>query len=222
MPPLVSTTYSGCRRPRSAAPGRSAVRCAPSPTRRGHARRRVEQTDPSIERSMNRDGSPVVAIGRGRQAHAAHPDTGQTSVLTRHVGRHRRIIDARILIRPRDGPASGCGRAWRWCSWDEARGTAAALGHRLRAKSEQDLSWFEAVPEISLRMLDAAGLSTDSCVLDVGGGESRLIDHLAARGVRCLAVLDISATALQRCRSRLGAAASVPNGSRPTSPATGR
>jgi trans-aconitate methyltransferase len=79
-----------------------------------------------------------------------------------------------------------------------------------RAKGEQDLSWFEAVPEISLRMLDAAGLSTDSCVLDVGGGESRLIDQLLTRGLSCLAVLDVSATALQRCRSRLGASASVP------------
>jgi SAM-dependent methyltransferase len=79
-----------------------------------------------------------------------------------------------------------------------------------RGKGEQDVSWFEAEPEMSLRMLDAAGLSTDSCVLDVGGGESRLVDQLLARGVRCLAVLDVSATALQRCRSRLGAAASVP------------
>jgi trans-aconitate methyltransferase len=79
-----------------------------------------------------------------------------------------------------------------------------------RAKGEQDLSWFEAAPEISLRMLDAAGLSTDSCVLDVGGGESRLIDQLLTRGLSCLAVLDVSATALQRCRSRLGASASVP------------
>jgi Methyltransferase domain len=76
------------------------------------------------------------------------------------------------------------------------------------AKGEQDASWFEAVPEISLRMLEAAGLSTDSCVLDVGGGESRLVDQLLARGVSCLAVLDVSATALRRCR--LGASASVP------------
>ena len=50
----------------------------------------VEQTDSSIERGMDhRDGSPVVAIGRGREAHAAHPDARQTGDLTRHVGRHR-------------------------------------------------------------------------------------------------------------------------------------
>lgn len=79
-----------------------------------------------------------------------------------------------------------------------------------RGTGEQDVSWFEGVPEISLRMLDAAGLSTGSCVLDVGGGESRLVDELLARGVSCLAVLDISGTALQRCRSRLGASASIP------------
>ena len=50
----------------------------------------VEQTDSSIEGGMDhRDGSPVVAIGRGREAHAAHPDARQTGDLTRHVGRHR-------------------------------------------------------------------------------------------------------------------------------------
>jgi SAM-dependent methyltransferase len=78
------------------------------------------------------------------------------------------------------------------------------------AKGEQGVSWFETVPEISLRMLEAAGLSTDSCVLDVGGGASSLVDQLLARGVSCLAVLDLSATALARCRSRLGASASIP------------
>ena len=109
------------------------------------------------------------------------------------------LLQRRRLDEPGDG-APGMKHVERHQHWDTV----------YRATSEKDLSWFEAVPEISLRMLDAAGLSTDSCVLDVGGGESRLIDHLAARGVRCLAVLDISATALQRCRSRLGASASVP------------
>ena len=109
------------------------------------------------------------------------------------------LFQRRGVDEPGDG-APGMKHVERHQHWDTV----------YRATSEKDLSWFEAVPEISLRMLDAAGLSTDSCVLDVGGGESRLIDHLAARGVRCLAVLDISATALQRCRSRLGASASVP------------
>lgn len=77
-------------------------------------------------------------------------------------------------------------------------------------KAEGDVSWFEALPEVSLELLDAAGLSASSCVLDVGGGDSRLVDHLAERGLDCLAVLDVSRAALSRARGRMGPAASVP------------
>jgi SAM-dependent methyltransferase len=65
-------------------------------------------------------------------------------------------------------------------------------------------------------MLEAAGLARDTCVLDVGGGDSRLIDHLADRGMDCLAVLDISGAALQRAQARLGPAAGFRPGSRRT------
>jgi hypothetical protein len=75
-------------------------------------------------------------------------------------------------------------------------------------KTEGDVSWFEALPAVSLRMIEAAGLTADTCVIDVGGGDSRLVDALAARGLDCLAVLDVSAAALQRVRTRLGDAAS--------------
>ena len=77
-------------------------------------------------------------------------------------------------------------------------------------KGEQDVSWFEALPTISIQMLEAAGLTRETCVLDVGGGDSRLVDHLAARGMDCLAVLDVSGAALRRAQSRLGDAAAVP------------
>ena len=77
-------------------------------------------------------------------------------------------------------------------------------------RGERDVSWFEALPAVSLELLDAAGLSADTCVLDVGGGDSRLVDHLAARGLDCLAVLDVSGAALERARTRLGPAASTP------------
>jgi SAM-dependent methyltransferase len=40
-------------------------------------------------------------------------------------------------------------------------------------------------------------------VIDIGGGDSRLVDHLVARGLRCVTVLDVSATALARARARL-------------------
>lgn len=78
------------------------------------------------------------------------------------------------------------------------------------SKTEGDVSWFETLPATSIRLLEAAGLSADTCVLDVGAGDSRLIDHLVARGLDCLAVLDVSGAALARARGRLGQSASIP------------
>ena len=72
------------------------------------------------------------------------------------------------------------------------------------------MSWFEALPAVSLRLLEAAGLNEETCVIDVGGGDSHLIDYLTARGLDCLAVLDVSAAALQRAKTRLGSKAGVP------------
>ena len=78
------------------------------------------------------------------------------------------------------------------------------------SKGEQDVSWFESLPSVSLQMLEASGLTHATCVLDVGGGDSRLVDTLAARGMDCLAVLDLSGAALRRAQSRLGERAKVP------------
>lgn len=74
-------------------------------------------------------------------------------------------------------------------------------------KGEREVSWFEGLPAVSLQMIEAAGLTPDTCVLDVGGGDSRLVDALVAKGLDCLAVLDISEDALHRTQKRLGAAA---------------
>ena len=76
--------------------------------------------------------------------------------------------------------------------------------HIYRTKAERDVSWFEALPGASLRMIEAAGINPDTCVIDIGGGDSHLVDALAARGLDCLAVLDVSGAALQRARTRLG------------------
>ena len=77
-------------------------------------------------------------------------------------------------------------------------------------KGEHHVSWFESVPAVSLRLIEAAGLTPETCVLDVGGGDSRLVDYLAARGLDCLAVLDVSEAALERAQRRLGERATLP------------
>jgi trans-aconitate methyltransferase len=71
-------------------------------------------------------------------------------------------------------------------------------------KGEHDVSWFEASPVVSLQLIEATGLAARTCVLDVGGGESRLVDALLARGVMCIAVLDVAREALARAQARLG------------------
>jgi SAM-dependent methyltransferase len=78
-------------------------------------------------------------------------------------------------------------------------------------KGERDVSWFEASPDISIEMIEAAGLTRDTCVLDVGGGDSRLVDLLVARGLTCVAVLDVARAALERAQARLGEKASAVN-----------
>lgn len=76
--------------------------------------------------------------------------------------------------------------------------------------------------EVSLRLLDKAGMTDDTCVLDVGGGDSRLVDHLAARGLTCLAVTAPSSTSswTNRIASGIGLACSRPSSrtARPSSP----
>jgi trans-aconitate methyltransferase len=77
------------------------------------------------------------------------------------------------------------------------------------SKTEQQVSWFEPLPALSLEMIEAAGVTPNTCVVDVGGGESHLVDALIARGLDCLAVLDVSQTAVEHARRRVGAAGSV-------------
>ena len=77
------------------------------------------------------------------------------------------------------------------------------------SKGEQEVSWFEAMPVVSLELIEAAGLKAETCVIDIGGGDSRLVDQLVARGLTCLAVLDVSGAALRRAQARLGAVAAA-------------
>lgn len=71
-------------------------------------------------------------------------------------------------------------------------------------KAPADVSWFQERPDVSLALIEAAGLPEDAAILDVGGGASTLVDHLLASGHSSLAVLDISEEALLHAQTRLG------------------
>lgn len=75
-------------------------------------------------------------------------------------------------------------------------------------KSPEDLSWYRPHLEQSLGLLQASGLGTDAAVIDVGGGTSTWVDDLLGLGYADLTVLDLSETALETTRNRLGANAS--------------
>ena len=70
-------------------------------------------------------------------------------------------------------------------------------------KASQEMSWFQAEPITSVELIERSGLTPDTCVIDVGGGDSRLVDWLLLRGLRCISVLDVSPAALDRARARL-------------------
>ena len=77
--------------------------------------------------------------------------------------------------------------------------------HLYETNAADAVGWFQPDPSASLRLLDAAGMTTTSAVIDVGGGDSRLVDRLIDRGLRRIFVLDISRAALVRAQARLGA-----------------
>lgn len=74
-----------------------------------------------------------------------------------------------------------------------------------QTKDSAELSWFQEHAELSLEFIRMTGAGPAASILDVGGGDSRLVDDLVARGYRRVSVLDISSAALARARARLGA-----------------
>jgi SAM-dependent methyltransferase len=74
-------------------------------------------------------------------------------------------------------------------------------------KSADAVSWYRPHLEISLGLVERAAPDRSSQIIDVGGGESTLVDDLLARGYQNVTVLDISRTAIDANRRRLGEAA---------------
>ena len=67
------------------------------------------------------------------------------------------------------------------------------------------VSWFQPIPQVSLDLISSISGPVDS-VVDVGGGASRLVDHLLAKGYHDLTVVDLSQESLSASRERVGQA----------------
>jgi SAM-dependent methyltransferase len=74
-------------------------------------------------------------------------------------------------------------------------------------KPADAVSWYAPHLRESLRYVAQAAAGKDAAIIDVGGGESTLVDDLIDGGYTHITVLDVSATALEVTRRRLGTAA---------------
>jgi SAM-dependent methyltransferase len=71
-------------------------------------------------------------------------------------------------------------------------------------KSPTEVSWYQKDPALSLQLIRNTHLSLAEPMIDVGGGASVLVDRLCQEGYTRVAVLDISASALDHAKARLG------------------
>ncbi len=69
-----------------------------------------------------------------------------------------------------------------------------------KSKEPHEVSWTQEIPTDSLDFILALSLPKTARILDVGGGDSRLVDHLLAEGFRNITVLDILAHALEKAK----------------------
>lgn len=73
-----------------------------------------------------------------------------------------------------------------------------------QTKELTDVSWYQPIPETSLTFFKQFEVPAQANIIDVGGGDSFLVDHLLALGYQNISVLDISDAAINRAKHRLG------------------
>jgi 2-polyprenyl-3-methyl-5-hydroxy-6-metoxy-1,4-benzoquinol methylase len=83
------------------------------------------------------------------------------------------------------------------CHWEKVYAT----------KAPDAVSWYRAHLETSLALIERAAPDPSSSIIDVGGGESTLVDDLLARGYENITILDVSQIAIDVTKKRLGLAA---------------
>tara|TARA_B100001093_G_scaffold457945_1_gene470040 strand:- start:200 stop:817 length:618 start_codon:yes stop_codon:yes gene_type:complete len=73
-----------------------------------------------------------------------------------------------------------------------------------QTKTPQEVSWTEAYPKRSIELIQSFNLDKSASIIDIGGGDSLLVDALLELDFTNLSVLDISGKALERAQKRLG------------------
>jgi len=76
-------------------------------------------------------------------------------------------------------------------------------------KTPEQVSWTQEKPAISLELIEAVNLPKSAKIIDIGGGDSLLVDFLLEAGYSEITLLDISQAALDRAKKRLGSKAAL-------------
>jgi trans-aconitate methyltransferase len=71
-------------------------------------------------------------------------------------------------------------------------------------KEENQQSWFQQYPHTSIEFIELFNLPFDANIIDIGGGDSHLVDVLLEQGYSNIYVLDISENSIARAKKRLG------------------
>lgn len=74
-------------------------------------------------------------------------------------------------------------------------------------KAPDTVSWYRPHLEVSLDLIERQTPGRSASIIDVGAGESTLVDDLLGRGYQQLTVLDVSTTAIEATKQRLGRSA---------------
>src|SRR5512141_2651375 len=83
--------------------------------------------------------------------------------------------------------------------------------HVYTTKQTDAVSWFQIHAELSLNLIKNCGIGPKAAIIDVGGGASTLVDDLLVNGYTDLTVLDLSSSAMDVARTRLGQKANKVN-----------
>ena len=72
-----------------------------------------------------------------------------------------------------------------------------------KTKTEKEVSWYQEIPTTSLKLIEEIHPDINWSIIDIGGGESRLVDNLIDRNFSDVTVLDISSVSLDKVALRL-------------------
>ncbi len=73
-----------------------------------------------------------------------------------------------------------------------------------KTKKPDQVGWTQKIPKTSLEIINSFEVDKTAKIIDIGGGDAKLVDYLLEQGFTNITVLDISAEAIEKAKKRLG------------------